>query len=144
LILLSFHPIIQLSATLLTIYVLVLGAARFRRLHLKQKILFKWQRHVKLGTAALLILLFGALFGLLMVKVFWHGLFITGSHGRRLFSILPLILAGLFSGWYMHKRKKKRVILPFIHGSVNVLLIVLLLLQVFSGWQIYNAYVLGN
>ena len=141
---LSFHPIIQMSATVLCLYVLVLGAARFRRLHLKQKIIFKWQHHVKLGTTALLILLFGDFFGLLMVKISWHGFLITGNHGRRLFFILPLILAGLLSGWYMHKRKKKRVILPLIHGSVNVLLVVLLLFQAFSGWQVYNAYVLGN
>ncbi len=143
-IMLIFHPILELSATLLCIYVLVLGAARFRRLHLKQKTFFKWQRHVMLGTAALLVLLSGALFGLLMVKVYWHGVFITGSHGRRLFYILPLTLAGLSSGWYMHKWKKRRVLLPLIHGSINVLLVVLLFLQAFSGWQIYDAYVLGN
>ncbi|HID70191.1 MAG TPA: DUF4079 domain-containing protein [Desulfobacterales bacterium] len=143
-IMLSFHPIIQLIATLLTIYVLVLGTARFRQLHLKQEIFFKWQRHVKLGTASLLMLLFGALFGSLMVKVFWHGFFITGSHGRRLFFILPLIFTGLFSGWYMHKWKKKRVVLPLMHGSINVLLIGLLLFHALSGRQVYNAYVLGN
>lgn len=138
------HPIIQLAATLLTFYVLILGVARFRRLHLKQNVLFQWQRHVKLGTIALLMLLFGAPLGLLMVKVSWHGFFITGSHGRRLFVILPLIVTGLLSGWYMNKRKKRRVLLPLIHGGVNVLLVVLLALQAFSGWQIYDAYVLGN
>jgi membrane protein CcdC involved in cytochrome C biogenesis len=44
----------------------------------------------------------------------------------------------------MHKRKKKRIILPLVHGSVNVLLLIVSALQAFSGWQVYDAFVLGN
>lgn len=138
------HPVIQLAATLLALYVLLLGVGRFRRLHMRQKTLFQWQRHVRLGTIALLLWLVGMVLGLVMVKVYWHGLLITGNHGNRFFVILPLILFGLISGWYMHKRKKQRVLLPLIHGSANVLLIILALLQALSGWKVYDAFVLGN
>ena len=53
LIMLIIHPLIQLAATLLALYVLLLGVARFRQLHMRQKTLFQWQRHVRLGTIAL-------------------------------------------------------------------------------------------
>lgn len=138
------HPLIQLIATLLDLYVLLLGVDRFRRLHLQQKTVFKWKRHVRAGTFAMLLLLFGLVFGLIMVKVSWHGLFITGSHGDRIYIILPLIFFSLLSGWYMHIYKKQRIILPLIHGSGNLLLIILVLLQAITGWQVYNAFVLGN
>ena len=138
------HPILQLLATLLALYVLLLGANRFRRLHMQQKVPFKWQRHVQLGTIALLLWLVGIVLGLVMVKTYWHGQFITGSHGKGIYAILPLILFGLVSGWYMHKRKKQRILLPLIHGSANVLLIILVFLQALSGWRVYTVFVLGN
>ena len=137
------HPIIQLLATLLALYVLLLGINRFRRLHLHQKTSFKWQLHVRLGTIVMLLWLAGMVIGLITVKINWHGLLITGSHGNRMFIILPLILFSLISGWYMHKRKIQRIVLPLIHGSLNVLLIILVLLQALSGWQVYKAFVLG-
>lgn len=143
-IMLTLHPIIQLSATLLAFYVLVLGVARFRRLHLNQKTLFRWQRHVWLGTATLLLLLLGTVLDLVMVKISWLGFLITGNHGLRSFLIIPLILIGLFTGGYLNKQKNQRVFLPLIHGCTNLLLIILLVLQVFSGWQVYNTFVLGN
>lgn len=140
---LSIHPIFQVITTLLALYVLLLGAARFRRLHLQQKILFRWQRHVWLGTLTLLFWTFGLVLGLLMVKVYWHGFFITGNHGRGGALLLPLILFGLFSGRHMHTHKKQRIILPLIHGGSNLLLIILALLQASSGWQVYKEFVLG-
>jgi len=138
------HPLIQLLATLVAFYVLLLGVGRFRRLHLQQKAAFNWKLHVRLGTVVLLIWLVGLFWGLLMVKLYWHGLLITGDHGKRAFLIMPLILLGFTTGWYMNKRKKKRIILPLIHGSVNVLLLVVVAMHAFSGWQVYDAFVLGN
>jgi len=137
------HPVIQLSATLLALYVLFLGINRFRRLHLKQKTIFNWQRHVRFGSITLLLWLLGLIIGLVVVKQYWHGVLITSHHGNRLFLILPLIVIGLFSGWYMDRRKKQRVFLPLIHGCVNIVLIILVLLQALSGWQVYKAFVLG-
>ena len=138
-----FHPIIQLSATALALYVLVLGIARFRRLHLNHKTVFKWQRHVLLGTVTLLLWLVGMGVGLTVVKINWHGVLITGTHGARLTVVLPLILLSLGSGWYMHRKKGRRIFLPLFHGTINLLLIIFALFQVLSGWQVYNAFVIG-
>ena len=138
-----FHPIIQLSATAISLYVLVLGIARFRRLHLNYKTIFKWQRHVLLGTVTMLLWLAGIGVGLTVVKINWHGFLITGTHGNRMVIILLLILLGLGSGWYMHRQKGQRVFLPLIHGTINLLLIILALAQILSGWQVYQAFVVG-
>jgi len=137
------HPILQIVTTLLALYVLLLGAGRFRRLHLRQKTLFRWKRHVWLGTVTLLLWTLGLVLGLIMTKVRWHDVLITGNHGKGLFFLLPLILFGLISGWYMNTYKKQRIILPFIHGSANLLLIILALLQTKTGWQVYKNFVLG-
>jgi len=138
------HPLIQLLATLVAFYVLLLGVGRFRRLHMQQKTAFNWKLHVRLGTVVLLIWLAGLFWGLLMVKLNWHCLLITGDHGKRAFLILPLIILGLATGWYMNKRKKKRIVLPLVHGSINVFLLLMVVMHVFSGWQVYDAFVLGN
>lgn len=142
-VILTIHPVLQIAGTLLALYVLLLGVARFRRLHLRHKIPFQWQRHVRLGTIALLLWAGGLFFGILMVKVYWQGFLITGMHGRRFVLLLPMIVFGLFSGRYMHIHKKQRRILPFLHGSSNLLLIMLALLQILSGWQVYREFVLG-
>ena len=138
------HPIIQFAASLLALYVLLLGVAKFRRLHLQHNVRFHWKRHVCLGTVVLLVWLFGMILGLIMVKLYWHGFLITGVHGKRSFILLPLILFGLFSGYHMHKHKKHRVILPLLHGAGNLLLIILVFLHALSGWKVYDAFILGN
>lgn len=141
---LTIHPILQFAASLLALYVLLLGVARFRRLHLQHKVRFHWKRHVRLGTIALLLWLFGMLLGLVMVKMYWNGPLITGGHGKRSFLLLPLIIFGLLSGYHMNKHRKPRVLLPRLHGVCNLLLIILVFLHTFSGWQVYDAFVLGN
>ena len=138
-----FHPMIQLSATALSLYVLVLGIARFRRQHLGHKTIFKWRRHVFLGTATMLLWLVGIGVGLAVVKINWHGFLITGQHGSRVAIILLLFLMSLGTGWYMHRHKGQRVFLPLFHGTINLLLILLALFQISTGWQVYKAFVVG-
>lgn len=138
------HPILQFSAILPALYVFYLGFQRFRMLHLKQKAKFNWKRHVFLGKIVLITWLLGMLGGLSMAYYTWHGFLVTGTHGRVAFIMLPLILFGLFSGLYMNKKKKKRKILPFIHGTANLILLILALYQISTGWWVYNVYVLGN
>jgi len=137
------HPVLQIAVTFLALYVFWLGIDRFRQRHLQQKIIFKWQAHVKWGSIALVLWLIGALIGLTMTKVYWHGTFITGSHGDRLFVVVSLLLFGLLSGWYMNRQKKQRVVLPLVHAAANVVLIVFVLLQALSGWDVYREFVLG-
>lgn len=143
-IILTFHPLIQVFATLLAAYVLWLGGQRFWSLHWRQKVVFKWQLHVKLGTVALGLWLAGLLGGLASVRFWWHGFLITGTHGQTALAMLPLIFFGLFSGLYMNRRKKKRTVLPLLHGTNNLLLVILAGYQAYTGWWVYSAYVLGN
>jgi len=137
------HPLVQITATLPALYVLWLGLGRFRQRHLQHKVAFKWQFHVKWGFVALSLWLLGTLIGLAMTKVYWHGTFMTGSHGNRVFVIVPLLLFGLFSGWYMNRQKKQRIVLPLVHAVANIVLILFVLLQALSGWDVYREFVLG-
>ena len=138
------HPVMQLAATLLALYVLKLGVARFRRLHVQQATTFNWKRHVLLGKTATGLWFFGLLLGLATVRGSWHGLLITGAHGVHGLYILPILCIGVFTGLYMDKRKKQRLLLPLIHAGANLLVLAMAFLQAASGWQVYNAFVLGN
>jgi len=141
---LSIHPIIQCSATLLALYVLYLGVQRFRFLHLQQNAMFNWKRHVILGGITMTAWLTGLLGGVVLSYVTWHGFLITGTHGRTGMVILPLILFGLFSGLYMNYKKGRRKLLPLIHGINNMVVLLLVFYQISTGWWVYNTYVLGN
>ncbi|MBW2641749.1 MAG: DUF4079 family protein [Deltaproteobacteria bacterium] len=138
------HPIIQLSATLMALYVFYLGFQRFRSLHFKQKVKFNWKRHVFLGKIAMVSWLAGMAGGICVAYLYWHRFLITGTHGKLAIVMLPLILFGLFSGLYMNRVKKKRKLLPFVHGFVNLIVLILSLYQISTGWWVYNVYVLGN
>jgi len=140
---LEIHPIIQFSAVLLTLYVFYLGVQRFRFLHLSQKIVFRWKRHVLLGEIALGALLGGMMGGVTMVYLSWHGFLITGTHGKVAIAMAPFIIFGFASGQYMNHYKKKRKALPLIHGLSNLVLLILALTQVVTGWWVYRDFVLG-
>jgi len=141
--LLSVHPVIQGLATLLALYVFFLGVQRFRFLHLYQGVAFEWKRHVFLGGIALGVWLVGIVGGMTMVYFYWYGFLITGTHGKVALVMVPLIIFGLASGQYMNHNKKKRKVLPLIHGLGNLVLLILALTQVMSGWWVYRVFVLG-
>jgi nitric oxide reductase large subunit len=138
------HPIIQLSALLLALYVFYLGIQRFQFFHLHQKAVFRWKRHVALGEIALGVLLAGMLGGLAMVYVYWHGFLITGIHGKFALVMVPFIIFGLVSGLYMNHKKRKRRILPFVHGLNNLVVLIMAIGQIISGLWVYRAFVLGG
>ena len=141
---LAFHPIVQLLAILLALYVFCLGVQRFRFLHLHRKTAFKWKRHVVLGEIALGTLFFGMFGGMTTVYLYWRGYFITGGHGKTALVIAPLIFFGFASGLYMNIKKKQRRILPLLHGMNNVIVLILALTQIYSGWWVYRTFVLGE
>jgi len=142
--LLSIHPIIELSAICLYLYVFYLGVQRFRSLHLKQKVKFNWKRHVILGQIAMITMIAGMLGGAVMVYITWNGFLVTGTHGTIALVMLPLILFGLFSGLYMDHKKQKRKLLVLIHGLNNMIVLALAFYQISSGWWVVNVYILGN
>ncbi|MBW1718570.1 MAG: DUF4079 domain-containing protein [Deltaproteobacteria bacterium] len=138
------HPIIQLSAVILTLYVFCSGVQRFRSLHLHQKTLFRWKRHVFLGKISLLALLGGVMGGMTIVYLYWQVFLITGVHGKIAFVMIAFIILGGTSGLYMDLNKKKRTALPLIHGLSNLVLLILALAEVVTGWRVYTLLVLEN
>jgi hypothetical protein len=141
---LNIHPIIQASATLLSLYVLYLGLMRFRFLHLKHKTAFNWQRHVRLGEIVIPLWLVGLVGGLIMTRLTWPAFLITGIHAFVGLSMAPFLIFGLMSGLYMNRVKKKRTWLPLIHGMNNLLVVILALTQSWTGYQVYRMFVLGD
>ncbi len=129
---------------MLTLYVFYLGVQRFWSLHLHQKRLFRWKRHVLLGKIALLALLGGMIGGMTMAYLHWHGFLVTGFHGRVALVMTPFIIFGAASGLYMNRKKKKRKALPIIHGLSNLVILILALTQVATGWRVYVQFVLGR
>ena len=138
------HPIVQFLAILLALYVFYLGLRRFRFLHLHHKVVFRWKRHVALGGIALGVLLAGMLGGMAVVYIYRHGVFLTGIHGEVALVMVPFMIFGLVSGLYMNRKKKRRRILPFIHGLNNLAVLVMALSQIVSGSWVYRAFVLGG
>jgi len=142
---LSIHPAIQLCTILLTLYVFFLGIQRFRSQHLHRKgAVFKWRRHVLFGKLALSILILGAFGGMTMVYTHWSRVLMVGIHARVALIIIALAVFGLASGWYMDRNKKKRKVLPIIHGLNNFVLLLLALSQIYTGIQVYRTFVLGG
>ena len=137
------HPVVQTVAILLSLYVFSLGFQRFRSVHLKQQATFNWKRHVRLGITTMTDLIIGLAVALTLVRLHWPGFLITGAHGKVGLVLIPLILFGLISGLYMNKVKKKRTVLPLLHGINNTILILLALSQIATGWEVLNQFVLG-
>jgi len=99
---------------------------------------------VALGEIALGVLLAGMVGGIVMVYISWHGLFITGIHGKVALVMAPFIIFGLVSGLYMNHTKRKRRILPFVHGLNNLVALIMAIGQIISGVWVYRAFVLGG
>ena len=141
---LSIHPIVQCFAMLFALYVFFVGLQRFRVLHLNHKVVFHWRRHVVLGEIALGVLLAGMAGGIFVVYITWHGLFITGIHGMVALFMVPFIIFGFITGLYMNHTKRKRKILPFIHGLNNLVVLIMAVSQIISGLWVYRVFVLGG
>jgi hypothetical protein len=138
-----FHPLLQLVAIILSFYVLRLGIARFQSQHRHQRQPFAWKRHVRLGEVVLVVWLLGLIGGFILVRFTWHAVFITGMHARIALLMLPLIIIGLVSGIYLDRYKKRRLVLPLIHGVNNLVLVLLAVAQIFYGLGVVWIYVLG-
>jgi cytochrome b561 len=136
------HPLIQLAAIVLSFYVLYLGFQRFQASHLKKKAVFPWKKHVKFGLTTLIVLFLGFIGGIVMTYINWSGYLFT-THGKFGVLIAVLIVIGLSTGLYMDKNKKKRTVLPLIHGINNFVLVVLCIVQTYFGFHVLKSFVLG-
>lgn len=97
-----------------------------------------------MGTIVMAAWLAGLIGGLVMVRLSWHGNFMTGYHARIGMAMAPLILLGWFTGFYMNRNKKKRTILPLLHGLNNLTAVTLALIQFRTGWRVFTVFVLGD
>jgi len=140
-IMLFFHPVIQILTNLLALYVLFLGIQRTRSLHLKKGGIFKWKMHVRLGLIVMAAWVGGLLGAVTIVYIYWRRFMITGMHGRVALIMLPFIVFGLFTGIYMDRIKKKRKLLPLVHGMSNCILLLLAQSQIITGWGIYINFI---
>ncbi len=137
------HPVIQVIVTLAAVYLLYLGSSRFRSLHLGHKTAFNRRRHISLGRPALVVMILGAVGGLIFVRWAWRGWLITGPHGFLGLAALPLILFGLASGWYMAARPRARKTLPLLHGLVNAAVVIAALIQFYLGKGVVDSLLRG-
>ena len=128
------HPLIQVVATLLSFYVLHLGWQRVQCSHLGQKTVFAWKQHVLFGRWAIGLWLVGGLVGLAVVRFGWGAFLLTNTHAQVGYTFMVLALFGYLSGHVMDKVKKRRTLLPIIHGCVNSLLVLAALWQAWTGF----------
>lgn len=66
--------------------------------------------------------------------------YITGLHAGLAWSITGLATLGLVTGYIMNRYKRKRKILPLIHGTINVLLIILIAVECYTGVQMWKDF----
>ena len=104
-----------------------------------QETLFPWKQHVKLGTLALVLWILGAL-GFYVTLDLFGSTHITGLHAELAWPIIGLAILGLITGYIMNRYKKKRKILPLIHGTINVLLIILVAVECYTGVQVWKDF----
>lgn len=94
---------------------------------------------VKLGTLALVLWILGAL-GFYVTLDLFGSTHITGLHAELAWPIIGLAILGLITGYIMNRYKKKRKILPLIHGTINVLLIILVAVECYTGVQVWKDF----
>lgn len=136
------HPIVQFLATLLAVYVFVLGWPRLRAAFTGGRALFNWKRHVRLGLTALIALVLGMLGGAWVTFTYRGGTGFSGWHYRLALAMSPLMLFGLASGLVLDRRKARRTVLPLVHGLANLVLLILALVQVWTGLHVLKVFVL--
>jgi len=138
------HPTVQFAATILAIYVIYTGLQRFRMLHLRNRAAFSWKLHVSMGSAVILLWSIGLVGGFVVTRDVWYTNFITGLHAKIAVVMCPLIVIGFATGFHMNRVKRKRILLPLIHGFNNTILFFLAIYQIYSGWQVMQKFVLES
>jgi len=138
---LSIHPVAQLTAILIGFYAAYLGFQRAQSLHYKRSVRFLRERHVIAGTIALISMLGGIAAGFIMVNRYLLSPDM-GLHIAIAILILPLGVFGIFSGFFLYLNPGKRTILPVIHGINNIAILALALVQIVTGISAYLQYVL--
>ncbi len=135
------HAVLQCLSTLAAAYAFYLGIARFQALHLGRKAAFKWKRHVWVGSIALILMLAGGLLGVMLIYLYWNRFLMAGLHAAIGVAMMPLMLFGLVSGYFMNRDRKRRPALALVHGINNLLGRHSGGRQIKTGLQVYALYV---
>lgn len=137
-ILLWLHPVMQVLAALIGCYAMWQG---WKRVQMQRgvKIIFPWKQHVRWGAVALILWSLGAL-GFYVTHDLFGSTHITGLHAQLAWPIIALSIFGLATGYIMDKYKKKRKILPIVHGIVNVLLLILVGIECYTGYTLLETF----
>lgn len=98
------------------------------------KVAFPWKTHVRLGRWAIALWLCGGLVGAAVVRSEWGGFGVTDTHATIGYVFLLLALVGYGTGHVLDNVKKRRKVLPLVHGVVNALLVLAALVQVWTGY----------
>jgi len=130
------HPIWQVTTIFIALYVFSLGWRRFSSTTLGHAQPFQWNRHVALGKAAIYMWIYGAVVGASAAWVSWHTFGVTGIHFKLGIAIVILAIFGYWSGLHMDNHKKKRNVLPIIHGTGNLLLLLCTLASIGTGTRV--------
>ncbi|MGE4298521.1 MAG: DUF4079 family protein [Desulfovibrionaceae bacterium] len=141
--LLWMHPIIQLSVTVLSTYVMFMGIQRFRFVHAKAKVRFDWKRHVLLGKIVLAVWFFGFCLGLGMARYDWGTVNLTEGHFMVGMIMAPLIVFGFVSGLILQTPAKGHGRLALVHGVLNTVLFLLSLYQLVTGIGVVRLFLLA-
>ena len=140
---LSIHPLLQLVAIGMAIYAAWLGLHRAKALHFGKLDRFQRDLHVLAGSLALMMMLGGAAGGLIMVSRYLNRPMLGALHGQAAMGMLPFLIFGLFTGFYLYLYPAKRTILPLVHAINNLTLILFALLQVYTGVRFYLSLLAG-
>lgn len=138
------HPFIQMSAAIIALFAAYHGLQRARSLHFGAQTTFNRNLHAGLGATALLILLGGMAGGIIIVSRFHDQLQpLQSMHGTGALFVLPLLLVGIFTGFYLYLYPTKNKILPAVHGLNNLTVLLLFLFQAYTGLQLYSRMTAG-
>lgn len=140
-VLLWLHPLMQLLAAVFGVVAMYQGIKKIRML-LGTKIIFPWKQHVKLGSWTLGLWILGGL-GFYVTHDIFGETHVTGAHAYLAWPVIVLSIFGLITGCIMDRRKKKRKILPLVHGLLNIILIVLVAIVFITGIPLFRSFVAG-
>lgn len=136
------HPLIQIVATIAGFTAMYWGFRRFLTVHMKQKLVFPWRRHVLWGTIGLGLWGIGLGLGLVFADAGWGAIMITDIHYKIGFAVAPLCITAFVTGWIMDRHKQKRTVLNVFHGLNNLLLCSLIGVQIVTGVWVIKVFLM--
>ena len=136
------HPALQITATVIGFIVMYWGWKRFQMAHLKKKVMFPWKKHVFWGSIVLLVWALELPIGLAMAQLGWGAILVTDLHYMVAFAITPLCVTAYVTGYFLDRYKKKRKLLPIVHGVNNLILCLLIATQLYTGAIVIKDFLL--